>query len=174
MSGFEINEEEEIEKVRAQLAGSGTGRESLIPARQKIQAVLGYISPGAMLEAAKHFCVPAVDIYGIVTFYNHFRLVPPGRHRVKLCMGTACHMKNGETIKESWERALKIKVGETTPNREYSLERVACVGCCNLAPVVVIDDNVHGKMTPTGVDGLIFSSRLAEQQERKSAQDEQH
>jgi len=156
---------EAVEKTREITAGCDTARGSLIPVLQKIQDRLGYVPAPAMEEAARHFGIPAVDVYGIVTFYNQFRLTPPGRHRVKVCMGTACHMKGGNIIMESWERVLKIKVGETTPDREFSLERVACVGCCTMAPVLVKDETVIGKMTPTKVDGMLFSHQLANKKE---------
>lgn len=158
---------EVIEKSREVLAGHSTFGSSLIPVLQQIQGVLGYVPAEAMQEAARHFGIPAVDVYGIVTFYNQFRLTPPGRHQVKMCMGTACHMKGGNIIMESWERVLRIRAGETTPDREFSLERVACVGCCTMAPVALMDETVHGKMTPTKVDGLIFSHRLANQQKKE-------
>jgi NADH-quinone oxidoreductase subunit E len=114
-----------------------------------------------MLEVAGRLGIPAVDVYGVATFYNQFRLHPPGRHQIKVCMGTACHMKGGNIILDHWERRLDIRVGQTTPDREFGLERVACVGCCTLAPVTVVDDTVHGKMTPTKVDGLLFAFGLA-------------
>ncbi len=159
---------EAVEKTREILARyDTTSRGSLIPALQQIQGVLGYLPAEAMQEAADHFSIPAVDIYGVVTFYNQFRLTPPGKHQVKVCMGTACHMKGGNIIMESWERVLKIKVGETTPDREFSLERVACVGCCTMAPVALVNETVHGKMTPTKVDGLYFAHQLANQQKKE-------
>lgn len=165
-----LTEEEKriaVEKSRQVLARNGNGRGSLIPVLQQIQDELGYIPPGAMQETARHFGIPAVDVYGVVTFYNQFRLNPPGKHQVKMCMGTACHMKGGNIIMDSWERVLNIKVGETTPDREFSLERVACVGCCTLAPVTLINEKVHGRMTPTKVDGLLFSHRLNQDQKKE-------
>ncbi|MFZ5595987.1 MAG: NADH-quinone oxidoreductase subunit NuoE [Bacillota bacterium] len=169
-----LTEEEKrtaIGKSREILAGQDTTRGSLIPVLQKIQGVLGYVPAEAMQEVAGHFGIPAVDVYSIVTFYNQFRLTPPGKHQVKVCMGTACHMRGGNIIMESWERVLKIKVGKTTGDREFSLERVACVGCCTMAPVTVIDEDVHGKMTPTRVDGLYFSHQLAKQQKKEGAEE---
>ncbi|MCL6610188.1 MAG: NADH-quinone oxidoreductase subunit NuoE [Peptococcaceae bacterium] len=163
----EEERKEAVEKSREILARYDGSRGGLIPALQQIQDVLGYVPAEAMREAAGHFGMPAVDVYGVVTFYNQFRLTPPGRHQVKVCMGTACHMKGGNIIMESWERVLKVKVGETTPDREFSLERVACVGCCTMAPVALVNETVHGKMTPTKVDGLYFSHQLANQQKKE-------
>ncbi len=142
-------------------------RGNLIPVLQQVQNKLGYVPPVAMEEMAAHFDIPAVDVYGVLTFYNQFRLTPPGKNQVKICMGTACHMRGAHTIQEAWERRLNIKVGETTEDREFSLERVACVGCCTMAPVVVINEQVHGKVTPTRVDGLLFSYQLDKQQTKE-------
>lgn len=158
---------EAVEKSREVLSKHDRTGNLLIPVLQEIQKVLGYIPPEAMSEAASHFKIPAVDVYGVVTFYNQFRLTPPGRNQVRVCMGTACHMKGGNIIMESWERVLKIKVGETTPDREFGLERVACVGCCTMAPVALMGETVHGKMTPTKVDGMYFSHQLANQQKKE-------
>ncbi|MFZ5590825.1 MAG: NADH-quinone oxidoreductase subunit NuoE [Bacillota bacterium] len=153
-----------VETARRVAASHRPGKGSLIPVLQEIQADLGYVPAVAMQEVAQLLNVPAVDVYAVVTFYNQFRLTPPGRRQVKVCMGTACHMKGGQIILESWERRLNIKVGETTPDREYSLERVACVGCCTMAPVVLVNEEVHAKVTPTRVDGLLFAHQLAKEQ----------
>jgi NADH-quinone oxidoreductase subunit E len=154
-------EEEIAVRVAGVLAEYDSDRTKLIPILQRIQESLGYIPGRAMLEVAARLGIPAVDVYGVATFYNQFRLHPPARHQVRVCMGTACHMKGGSIILEHWERRLAIRVGQTTPDREFGLERVACVGCCTLAPVTVVDDTVHGKMTPTKVDGLLFAFGLA-------------
>ena len=158
---------EAVEKSREILKRHDSSKGSLIPVLQEVQSVLGYVPPDAMEEVAVHFNIPSVDVYGVVTFYNQFRLTPPGKNQVKICMGTACHMRGAGIIMESWERVLKIKTGETTPDREFSLERVACVGCCTMAPVALMGETVHGKMTPTKVDGMYFSHQLANQQKKE-------
>ncbi|MEW5785950.1 MAG: NADH-quinone oxidoreductase subunit NuoE [Bacillota bacterium] len=131
-------------------------QENLIPVLQQVQAKLGYLPGPAMAKIAETAGVPAVEVYGLASFYNQFRLNPPGEHQVKVCMGTACYMAGGRIAMESFERRLAIKEGETTANRKFSLERVACVGCCTMAPVVVVNDAVEGRVTPTRVDGLIL------------------
>ena len=93
---------EAVEKSREVLSKHDRSGNLLIPVLQEIQGVLGYIPPEAMAEAARHFSIPPVDVYGVVTFYNQFRLTPPGKNQVKVCMGTACHMKGGRIIMESW------------------------------------------------------------------------
>ncbi|MCF8010000.1 MAG: NAD(P)H-dependent oxidoreductase subunit E [Clostridiales bacterium] len=149
-----------------------TDRGKIIPVLQNIQNELGYVPLPAMQTVSDHFELPAVDIYSIVTFYNQFRLIPPGKNQVKVCMGTACHMRGGQIILDSWERRLDIKCGETTEDREFSLERVACVGCCTLAPVVVMNEEIHGKVTPTRVDGLLYSYQLDKEQEEGEEQEQ--
>ncbi|MEW6425938.1 MAG: NADH-quinone oxidoreductase subunit NuoE [Bacillota bacterium] len=160
-------EEEELirEKTREILRHCNNGRASLIPVLQQVQESLGYVPEKAMMEVARRLDIPEVDVFSIVTFYNQFRLHPPGRHQVKVCMGTACHMKGGKIILDCWERRLGIGVGETTADREFSLERVACVGCCTMAPVTLINDVVHPKMTPTRVDGLLHAHQVEKQKE---------
>lgn len=167
---MKLTEEEKqiaIAKSRKVLAGIDPNKGNLIPILQRVQGELGYVPPEAMEEVAGHLNLPAIDVYGVVTFYNQFRLTPPGKHQVKVCMGTACHMKGGNIILESWERRLKIKVGETTEDREFSLERVACVGCCTMAPVALVDEEVHGRFTPTKVDGLLFTYQLEKEQQKE-------
>ena len=141
------------------MAYDGEGR-NLIPILQDIQARFGYLPREAIKEVAKFMRLTEIEVYGVATFYNQFRLNPPGKHPIKVCLGTACHMKTGRIILQAWERRLGIKVGETTPDREFSLERVACVGCCAMAPVSVVDDQVQGKVSPTRVDGILLSFQL--------------
>jgi NADH-quinone oxidoreductase subunit E len=131
--------------------------ENLIPILQKVQEQLGYLPGPAMERIAEAVSVPAVEVFGLATFYNQFRLHPPGKHQLKVCMGTACYMVGGQIALDSFERRLQIKEGETTPDRNFSLERVACVGCCTMAPVVVVDDVVESHVTPTRVDGILLS-----------------
>lgn len=131
--------------------------ENLVPMLQEVQNSLGYVPETAMEIIADALEVSGVAVYSVVTFYNQLRLNPPGDHQIKVCMGTACHMIGGQIILNSFERRLQIEEGETTPDRKFSLERVACVGCCAIAPVVVVDDLVDGKVTPTRVDGILLS-----------------
>lgn len=132
-------------------------RQGLIPILQEVRDKLGYLPKEAIGQIAKFLRTTEGAVLGVATFYNQFRLNPPGKHAIKVCMGTACHMKGGRQILESWERETGIAVGETTPDRELSLERVACVGCCTLAPVSVVDDAVCGKVSTTRVKGILLS-----------------
>jgi NADH-quinone oxidoreductase subunit E len=142
------------------LQSNKEGPESLIPLLQKIQERLGYLPEEAMERVASHLDLPESEVYGVATFYNQFRLHPPGKHPVKVCMGTACHVKGASVIGECWERRLNIKIGQTTADREFSLDRVACVGCCAMAPVTAVDEKVHGHMAPTKVDGILLAFQL--------------
>lgn len=108
-----------------------------------------------MLQVADFLEIPESTVYGIATFYNQFRFTPLGKHPVKVCMGTACHLAGGKLVLEAMARELDIQVGGITPDHEFSLERVACVGCCALAPVVVIADSVHPKMNPPKVEEVL-------------------
>ena len=162
------NEEaENKEKTRAILEGVGSKRENLIPILQKIQEELGYLPPYAMIEVARFLNIPEIDVYSVATFYNQFRLTPPGKHSIKVCVGTACHVKGGHITLAAWQRRLKIGPGETSPDREFDLDTVACVGCCAMAPVTVVDKKVEAKADPTRVDGILLSYQLQKEQEEK-------
>ena len=162
--------EEEIEiteKTKEVLERLGNQRSNLIPILQHIQAVLGYLPHHAMLEVARFLNLPEIDVYSVATFYNQFRLTPPGKHSIRVCMGTACHVKGGHIALAAWQRRLKIGPGETTPDREFDLDTVACVGCCVMAPVTVVDHKVEGKVAPTRVDGILLSYQLQKEKEGK-------
>jgi NADH-quinone oxidoreductase subunit E len=100
-----------------------------------------------------------IDVWGVVTFFNQFRLTPLGKNHVKVCMGTACHLAGGRLVLEALERELNIKVGKTSEDGHFSLERVACIGCCMLAPVTVIKDKIYPKMSPMKVEESLIPYR---------------
>ncbi len=135
-------------------------RANLIPILQAVQQSLGFLPRTAMLEIAAFLGIPPVDVYEVVTFYNQFRLNPPGKHSIRVCLGTACHMKGGYITLDAWERRLKIHQGQTTPDREFDLDTVACVGCCTMAPVTVVDAKPEAKVEPTKVDGILLAFKL--------------
>lgn len=128
---------------------------ALIPILQKVHEKFGYLPKEVISQIAKSLEVSEGEIFGVATFYAQFRFTPPGKHNIKVCLGTACHVRGGERILEAVERELGIKPGETTPDLKFDLERVACFGCCALAPVVVVDNKVHSKMTPNTVRKLL-------------------
>jgi len=162
-----VAEDEEIrEQTRQILRSRPPERGKLIPILQEIQAKFGYLHREAMLQVANFLGIPESEVYSVATFYNQFRFVPPGKHQIKVCLGTACQIKGGRIILESWQRELGINEGETTADREFSLERVACVGCCAMAPVTVVDDQVEGKVSPTRVKGILLSFELEKDKRR--------
>ena len=107
----------------------------------------------------------------MATFYNQFRFNPPGSNPVRVCLGTACHVKGGDIILENFERKLEIKEGETTDDREFSIERVACVGCCALAPVTLVGETVHGHMQPSKVEGLVLRAQIKKEKQTRECQE---
>jgi NADH-quinone oxidoreductase subunit E len=127
----------------------------LIPILQEVQESQGYVSPDVIDEIGAFTGVSPGEIFGVTSFYAHFRFTKPGKHTVKVCRGTACHVRGSERILEGVERELKVKAGETTPDGVFSLERVACFGCCALAPVVVIDNDVYGRMSSPKAQRLL-------------------
>lgn len=130
-------------------------RSDLIPILQDVQEALGYIPAEAMKETAAFLGVPESVVYGVVSFYAQFYLTRQGRHRIRVCQGTACHVRGGRRIMRAVSKKLGIGPGETTPDYEFSLERVACFGSCALAPVMVVDGRVHGRMTPQKAEALL-------------------
>jgi len=135
---------------------------NLIPLLQGAQDLFGYI-PRRVFEKISAECgIPLSDMFGVATFYSQFRLAPVGKHIIKVCHGTACHVQNAKEISESIEEALKIKDGETTEDRFYTLESVACLGCCSLAPVMMIGGQTYGKLTGNEAVRIVKNIKLAE------------
>lgn len=120
---------------------------NLIPLLQGAQNIYGYIPSEVFLEISKHTGIKISDMYGVATFYAQFRLKPVGKHIVRICHGTACHVQNASKVTEDLINFLAIKDGETTPDGIFTLETVACLGCCSLAPVMMIGDDTFGKLS---------------------------
>lgn len=135
---------DELAEILAPYKGK---RGTLIPVLQKAQGKLGYLPEEAVSEIARFMGISKSEIFGVLTFYAQFRTTPVGKNLVRVCRGTACHVRGGARILGEVEKQLKIKPGETTSGLEYTLETVACLGCCALAPTMVINDEVHGQMT---------------------------
>ena len=143
----------------------GQGRESLIPLLQDIQESLGYLSEEAVQSVGRSLDLPSSKIYGVATFYNQFRFEPKGRYHIQICRGTACHVLGSATVLKALEKELKAKAGETTADRMFSLEVVACIGACGLAPVICINGTFHAKVTEDSIPEL-----LREYREKQSAE----
>jgi len=124
------------------------GNESLlIPALQAAQALYGYLSISVLEKIAEHLHIPLSRAYGVATFYAQFRFKPSGKYVIKVCRGTACHVRGSKGILEALERELKIKDGDVTPDMKFGIETVACLGTCFLAPVMMVNDKYYGKLT---------------------------
>ena len=130
-------------------------REYLVSAMQDIQEKEGYISPEAVKEASEYFSLSKADIYSVVSFYAQFKFKKPGKHIIRVCKGTACHVRGSGSLLSALEERLKIKEGETTQDGLISLERVACLGACALAPAIVVDDKVHARITLPDLEKIL-------------------
>lgn len=134
-------------------------RDSLIPLLQEVQGVDGFLSRESILQIGRHLGLPASKIYGVATFYNQFRFQAPGRYHIQLCRGTACHVKGSAGLLEGLKRALKIQPGQTTADGLFSLEVVACIGACGLAPVIAINGEFYGGVTADSIGRIIADYR---------------
>jgi NADH:ubiquinone oxidoreductase subunit E len=150
-----------------EILGRYRGEEgALIPVLQEAQAAYGYLPEEILKRVSRKLKVPLPKIYGVITFYAQFYLEPRGRHVIKSCQGTACHVRGAKGVLESLTRELKIDSGGTTKDGEFSLETVACVGTCFLGPVMMIDEDYYGKLTPKrAVDAVKKYSRKTEKEE---------
>jgi NADH-quinone oxidoreductase subunit E len=149
----------------------GQQKKNLLPMLQMIQEAYGYLPPETLEMTATHIDAPTCEVYGVATFYNQFRFSPPGKNPIRVCLGTACHVRGGEVILENFERSLDIEEGQTTDDMNFSIERVACLGCCALAPVVTVDETVHGNMAYNKVPLLIDKYRNKKQSIHPSQKD---
>ena len=166
--GLSAEESAALDELKSRLHAMGRARGKLIPMLQLVQDTLSYLPPAAIGLVAEHLEISASEVYGVATFYNQFRFTPPGRHPIKVCLGTACHVKGGEIILENFERKLEIKEGQTTADREFSIDRVACVGCCALAPVALVGEILNGKMQPSKVEGIVLKVRIEKEKQQRA------
>ena len=148
-----VADQDRIDQIIARYRGQ---RWPLIPLLQEIQEEFGYIPPEAVSPIASSLGLFSTQVQGVITFYSQLYTTPRGKRVVRVCRGTACHVRGGKTIPKLVKQHLGIEEGETTPDLEYTLETVACIGCCALAPNVVINKNIYGHMNPKKI-GLIFS-----------------
>jgi NADH-quinone oxidoreductase subunit E len=140
-------EEKAMPDVEAVLRKHGRTVEELIPILQDVQKEFGYISPELLKKISRFLRVSENQVFGIASFYAQFRFTEPGRHSIKVCLGTACHVRGGATLLQILERDLGIRCGETTKDKRFDLQRVACLGCCALSPVIQIDNDIYSKMS---------------------------
>jgi NADH-quinone oxidoreductase subunit E len=150
--------QEKLEKILANYRGE---REELIPILQETQEEFRYLPAAAMREIARFLNITVNTVYGVATFYAQFKLTPLGKKVIRVCRGTACHVRGSAKVLAEIEKQLGIKAGETTPDLEYTLETVACIGACALAPTMTIDGEVYGKMTTTKVAEVLGDRKKA-------------
>ncbi|PKN38445.1 MAG: NAD(P)H-dependent oxidoreductase subunit E [Deltaproteobacteria bacterium HGW-Deltaproteobacteria-2] len=137
-----------IEKFKGKPGG-------LIPVLEEAQVVLEYLPISVQKKIATGLNLPLSRVYGVVTFYSFFTMTPRGKHTVRVCLGTACYVRGGKAIYEKLEKEFGITEGETTPDRMFTLETVRCLGACGLGPVVVVDEDVHGRVKPGKIKEIL-------------------
>ena len=151
--------QKEIKQFKVDLISHKNHSGSLISLLQSAQDSYGYIPKKAIYYISEVVGIPPSEIYGVITFYSQFRLRPLGKYVIKICEGTACHVNNGKNILKALQNELGISVGETTGDGLFSLQSVACLGCCSLAPVIMINEETHGSLTPNKIRGIIKKYR---------------
>jgi len=153
----------DLSKTKKLIEKHGRKRGALIPLLQDVQKEYGYVPEEAIDLISKELNIFPVEIYGVLTFYAQFYLTPRGKHTIRVCQGTACHVMGGKQILDYLSRKLEIKDGETTKDGVFSLERVACLGCCGMAPVVQVDDDFYGNCTIQTMDEMLEKYRKGEE-----------
>lgn len=136
----------------------GGKREDLIPILQEVQEHYGYLPREAMVRIGRHLHLPVSKVYGVATFYNQFRFQPPGKVHCQVCRGTACHVKGSVKVLDTLKQALKIEPGQTTRDGQFSMEVVACLGACGLAPVITVNGEFHAGVKPSTVAKIVKDS----------------
>ena len=132
---------------------------NLIRVLHQVQQTYGYIPRNIAIEISERLSVPLAKIYGVVTFYNFFKLEKAGKYKIQVCLGTACYIRGGDDLLKALEKELGIGLNSTTPDGLFSIEAVRCLGCCGLAPVIVVNGNVHGRLTAKDVPAIIEQYR---------------
>jgi len=142
----------------------------LIPLLQAAQEAYGYVPEAAMERVSEVLDVPLAEVYGVVTFYKQFRLSPRGRYLIRVCDGTACHVNDSMALIEAIEEVVGLKPGETDADLDFTMETVACLGCCSLAPVIVVNDETHGRLNPRKLRTILTRLKKQAKEEREGAQ----
>jgi len=135
-------------------------RDSLIPILQEVQEVQGYLSEESIVQVGKHLGLPTSKIYGVATFYNQFRFEPLGKYHIQVCRGTACHVLGSATVLQEVEKHIKVKAGQTTKDGLFSIEVVACIGACGLAPVICVNGNFHANVSAESIKSIIENYKM--------------
>jgi len=149
----------DLERIDSIIADYREQKWGLIPLLHEIQKVVGYVPPEVIPRIASDLGLFPSYVQGVISFYTHFYTEPRGKNIVRVCRGTACHVRGGKTILKLVKKELSLEEGETTPDFQYSLETVACIGCCALAPNIVIGNNIYGHMNPKKVTSILSHDR---------------
>ena len=158
------SEEELLKRLEELIPTFNPAKGGLIPALQTAQNLFGYLPEEALKLISRSLHIPFSEVTGVVTFYSFFSTVPRGRHVVRACLGTACYVRGGKGVLTALQQELGIGVGETTPDRNFSLEVGRCFGACGLAPVVLVDDDVHQRVKPSKIRELLAAYRHDEEE----------
>jgi len=158
----QLNSEVDLSLIHGLLEKYRTKKGNVIPLLQGVQDVYGYVPKEAFVKISEVTGNALSDMYGVATFYSQFRLNPVGKHIVKVCHGTACHVQSAPELTEALEEVLNVKDGETTEDKMFTLESVACLGCCSLAPVLMIGDETYGKLDRKKAAKVIKDIRRSE------------
>lgn len=142
----------QLDEILAKYEGA---KGALIPVLQEAQHAYGYLAKDVVEHIADKLHIPISQVYGVITFYSQFHLNPRGRNIIRVCQGTACHVRGGKAILKSLEDNLKVSAGGTTPDLRFTLETVACIGACGLAPVLMVNDDTHGRLTPEAIPAIL-------------------
>ena len=149
---FTVEQVEKLEAIIAKHRGKPGG---LIPVLEEAQVALEYLPISVQKKIAKGLNLPLSRVYGVVTFYSFFTMTPRGRHTIRVCLGTACYVRGGKVLADAVKKEFGLEEGETTPDRRFTYETVRCLGACGLGPVVVVDDEVHGRMKPSKLKDVL-------------------
>ncbi len=146
---------QQAEALKKCIDGHRGEKGALMPVLQEAQAIYGYLPVEVQTQIAEGLNLPLAEVFGVATFYSQFSLKPKGKHKISVCLGTACYVKGSDKILEAVEKQLGISCGECTPDRKFSIESCRCVGACGLAPVMIVDGEVYGKLNAKDVPGIL-------------------
>ncbi|HCJ58749.1 NADH-quinone oxidoreductase subunit NuoE [Lutispora sp.] len=151
----ELEMKEKMEKLDRIIENHRDQQGGLMPVLHETQELFGYIPEEAQKRISKELNIPMAEIYGVATFYSRFTLKPRGEHTIGVCLGTACYVKNAQLVFERLQKELKVKPGGTTADNKFTLEATRCLGCCGLAPVMMIGEDVYGKLVPDDIPDIL-------------------
>jgi NADH:ubiquinone oxidoreductase subunit E len=150
---------EQITRLETVIAGHKGKPGGLIPVLEEAQVILEYLPVCVQKKIAKELNLPFSRVYGVVTFYSFFTMTPRGRHTARVCLGTACYVRGGKALADTLKKELGVDEGGTTPDRKFTYETIRCLGACGLGPVVIVDQDVHGRMKPSKIKEMLSQYR---------------